>query len=876
MYALLGFDHTVEAFLPGLLDYWATDHNRLLALVTDTAPLESVLIAAQRASRTERPHMFKPALTTLTLLITLLTAPGVYIMSSAQTTYQASDYGLEGFVAREDKPTMRKAFEQLNKGEFIKARYQFQDLARDNPAAKPFWESALYLMMAPADLCEAWWLSTINKGFDYTLAQRELQYLMPLNSQAQCINSVAQSLRAIKTPTRSQADWLWQQLPSVAQYFTPARLTLAKAYEQGFGNQPNLAKSAQWFLATFSDDETLSVSDKRDIAISLAKILFKLAEQEKTVNPSMANELYKKSYAYAAQASGGTPKGYIVSESEALARILGKEEKQKIIEQVQDCQNKAITQCAFYSVPAKLNLRPLVPLEYPRHQIIEQLMLGHHEIAFEYAKRAAQYNWPVAWASELYASLVTKKYDAALFRLSYLSFESSGLDNPFVSAIAAQLDSQQQAKRVIMYAAAAVLSSRNVDAATGKRAIDYLERYTHGASPQELLYLSQIFSRPLTPAYNIEKAIHLAARSFKAQPELAASVQLAHLYSMKSEEQWQDERDAWRLIAIGLLIDNLAGVFEDFEADRAAVKSKSLASECQTAGLTTCDLLDASLALYNQAWPMARALSPTSANDIAITAALETAMGTYIAVDDSGRINDLDKLMREHKAPVFVPNIASDMQVLDKPSYIAMRYTLFAGALGKGGDWAETLVRQSSALYDKNTFKGVQWRVGQVYGDAAGDIMEGFPLKRPQLAKLFYEAAVLAGRAKYAVIFADRLRLGKGFDVDNTRALKLYEYALQQQRLLVFRNLIRELPMMTDITNHKTKAYAYALIARSETYGPLISEQHTAALAKNLSSQQKEQAQRWAKDCIDKNLYLCDLYEPNNLFLQLPVTPPES
>ena len=805
-----------------------------------------------------------------TLLILLLTAPGLYMGSLAETSYKASTYGLERFVERDDRSKLRKAFSELNDGEFIKARYKFQDLSRHNDAVKPFWESAMYLAYAHGDLCQAWWLATINQGFDYTLAQRELQYLMPLDNQAQCIESVAKTLRRTKAPTPTQVTWFWQQVPDAARSFTPTRLTLAQAYRQGFGNEPDLEKSARWYLATLSDHTGLLWTATRDATNALAEILLTLATQQQPSDPSAAHDLYRKSYAFAARASEGDTTGGLFKKRQQ-DNPLGTKDKDTIIEQVRSCQDKPITQCAFYTVPTGLDLKPLIPQQYPRDRIIHQLLIGNNRTAYEYAKRAVQYQWPLGWTAELYASLLTAQYDQTLFRLSYLSFESNGLDNAFVSAVAAQLSSPQQARQVIMQAAAAVLSSRHVEAATAARAIDYLDRSVKQANAQELLYLSQVFSRPLTPAYNIDKAIHLAVRAFNAQPVLAASAQLARLYRMKNEAQWQDDVDAWRLIAVGLIVDNLAGVLEDVEADQASEKAKQLASECQSAGLRTCDLIDTGLSLYDQAWPARAAFASPTDEGVSLIATLQSALASYIAVNEPERINDLDELMRQHQAPVFVPNIASDMQRLETPSDMAMRYTLLAGALGKSNDWPEALTLQASGLQTLNSSISLTWHMGQAYGQAANDVMLGFPVQNPQLAQLFYEEAVLAGRSRFAQTYADRLRQADGFELDNQRALELYEFAVQQQRKLLIRDLPAYLTAMTDIRDHRTKAYAYALIANQASFGPFISEEDASAYGVDLSADEKVQAQRWADDCMSKDLYLCDLYEPNNKLLFLPI-----
>ena len=804
----------------------------------------------------------------MTLLVLLLTMPALYIASSAETSYKASTYGLEGFVERDDRSKLRKAFSELNDGEFIKASSKLKDLARHHDAVGPFSESAMYLAYSHDDLCRAWWLATINQGFDFTLAQQELQYLMPLNSQAKCIQSVAKTLRRTETPTPAQVTWFWQEVPDTARSFTPTRLTLSKAYRQGFGNEPDLKKSAQWYLATLSDQTGLGWTATRDATETLAEILMMLAKQYQPSNPSAGHDLYSKSFAFAARARGGDITAFKQWQRDYP---LSTEDKNTILEQVRSCQDKPITQCAFYTVPIDLDLRPLIPEQYPRDRIIHQLLIENNQVAYEYAKRSAQYQWPLGWAFNLYTSLLTKRYDTALFRLSYMSFESNGLDNAFVTAVTPALDSPQQARQVIMHAAAAVLSSRDVDSATAARAIDYLDGQVSQADPQTLLYLSQVFSRPLTPAYNIDKAIHLTVRALNAETAIAASIQLARLYRMKNEAQWQDYVDAWRVIAAGLMVDNFAGVLKDFEADKVSDKAKQLASECQSAGLSTCDLINTGLSLYDEAWPAQAAFAPSTEHSTLLIADLKSALGTYIAVNESERINDLDRLMRQHRAPVFVPHIASDMQRLDTPSGVAMRYTLLAGALDKNNDWPETLTLQALDLHTLNPAISLTWHMGQAYGQAANDLMLGFPSQNPQLAQLFYEEAIRAGRSRFAQEYADRLRQADGVDLNNQRALELYEFAIQQQRKRLIVDLPAYLMTMTDIRDHRIKAYAYALIANQASFGPFISKEDAAAYGLDLSSEQEAQAQRWADDCMAKDLYLCDLYEPNNQLLFLPI-----
>ena len=822
--------------------------------------------------------MFKKKFTTLTLLAGLLAVPILYTGAgagmAAATTYKASTYGLEETVESEDRQALKDAFDQINDREFTKARYQFQKLIRSNSSVKPFWESAMYLARAHADLCEAWWLETIEQGFDHTLSQAELQYLMPLNRQAECIGSVAQKLLKSKSPTPSQVDWFWQQLPEVARYFSPASVALAEAYRRGFGTDPDLEKAAQWYLAALRDEETLGSVAQSDARSGSAKILLTFAEEQQTVDPSMAKDLYGQSYAYSARANWGSPDPYLFKNAD-MENPLTKQDEERILAQVQACENKSITQCAFYTLPVNLDLKPPLPRYLPSDRVIQWLLENQNEKAFEAAKSQARVNLPTAWASQLYTALLTEQYDEALFRLSYLAFQADGLENDLIAAIAAQIDSPQRAKQVIMHAAAAVLSNNAVDAATAAYATDYLDRYVNEASPQAMFYLSQVFSRPLTPAYDIDKAIHLATRAFKQQPELATSLQVQRLLSMKSQAEWQEARDAWRIIAFGLSVGNVAGATKAFDEESAAQASRQWALECQTAGFKACDLIDATEAIYDQAWPATKALVSTDSNITDITQALQSALAQYVALNNPQRIDALDQLMRRYASPVFVSPIASDMQRKGTPSRMAMRYTLLAGALGKGGHWIETLTQQGAdlhAMYQTPT-PGIHFLVGDAYWAAGEDIMQGFPVQNKSLVKLFYENAVLSGDARDAQRLADILRQGKGLAVDNHRALELYEFALQQQRRLVVRDLPAYLTAMTDINEHDTKAYAYALMAYQASFGPFLSEEDLENYGKSLSAVQKAQAQEWADQCLGNDFYLCDIYEPNNTLLYMPVKP---
>lgn len=813
--------------------------------------------------------MFKKKFTTLTVLAGLLIVATFSVGTASATTYKASMYGLEETVDSADQRKLRKAFDEVNDREFVKARYQFQSLARSNESVRPFWQSAMYLARSHADLCESWWLETINQGIDHSLSQAELRYLMPLNRHAECIDSVAKTLRKVKSPTPSQAAWLWQQLPEVARYYIPASLTLAKAYLEGFGTEPDLEKSAQWYLATLRNQQMIGFTATRDAMLSLSGILFTLAQEQQSADPMAAEDLYRLSYAYAVRASQGDPNSYLVTSSQEESPLTTAD-KERLIEQVQACLVGSISQCEFYALPVSLDLKTILPTYLPRDRVVQWLLTGQTDKAFESAKAEARINIPTAWASQLYTSLLTQRYDEALFRLSYLAFEADGLGNDLIAAVASQLDSSQNAEQVIMHAAAAVLSDNAVDAATATRAIDYLDRYVNEASPQALLYLSQVFSRPLTPAYDIDKAIHLANRAFKGKPELAVSLQMARLLNMKSQEEWQEERDAWRLIAIGLDVDNLAGVLDTFDENNVALAAKQLASQCQTAGLTACDLINATESLYNQAWPASSVFVSDANDSTALLEALQTALGQYVALDESQRIDGLDRLMRQYAAPVFVPALATDMQRKYTPSRLAMRYTLLAGALGKKGHWSETIAQQAAILYASNPSSDLERQLGDAYWRAAEDVLLGFPVENPGLAELFYEKAVMTGHSLYAVEFADTLRQGFGLAVDNQRALKLYEYALQQQRKIVIRDLPAYLTTMTDIDEHDTKAYAYALIAYQASFGPILSEQAVEAYGTDLSTAQKAQAQEWATQCIDHDFYFCDIYEPNNTLLYMP------
>ena len=815
---------------------------------------------------------------TLALWLGLLTVHafpvGAFAAVIPATTYKASMYGLDALVKPADREDLRMAFYRVNKGSFTLARDRFARLAETYPAIRPFWESTLYLKRSYKDLCQAWWRETIDRGLDYSLAQKELQYLLPLNSQTECINEVANDLLIAltvhaKEPTPLQAAWFWRQVPRLGKYSTSASLALARAYRHGFGYPADLDKSAQWYLATLRDEVGLGPLGTMMATSELAEVLFMLAEEKQSINPSAAHHLYSQSLAYAMRASQGSTDNVIFM-GIAQANVFNSLQREQIIEQALGCQDEPVRQCSFYTFPTQLDLQPLMASAYPRDRIIQRLVQRQYQQAYEYAKKEVQLNLPVAWAFQLYTSLLIERYDQALFRLSYLSFEANGLDNELVSAIAARLDSPRAAKQVMMYAAAAVLSSGQVDAATATRAIDYLGGYASYADAQELLYLSQVFSRPLTPAYNLEKAIHLAARAFKAQPALAATLQMERLWRLKKEEQWQHLRDAWRLIALGLMEDDIAGVFEDFAAENAAEAAKALAAQCQSAGLIDCDLIDASQALYNQSWPAAPALASPSEDSVAVTTALKHALLQYTTVNDPERIDALDQLMRQHAAPVLVPTIASDMQRLDVLSDLILRYTLLAGALGKGGDWDATLTKQASKIPGRESEIDVRFYMGQAYGGAAEDLMGGFPVQNQELAELFYEQSVLLGQARIAQAFADRLREGKGFEVDNQRALKLYEYAVQQRQKRIINKLPAYLAVMTDIREHQTKAYAYALMSYQTFNGTFLSEEQVMSHGIDLSPNQKEQAQQWADDCLSKDFYLCEVYEANNALLRMP------
>ncbi|MFO7747279.1 MAG: hypothetical protein R6V42_05670, partial [Orrella sp.] len=379
----------------------------------------------------------------------------------------------------------------------------------------------------------------------------------------------------------------------------------------------------------------------------------------------------------------------------------------------------------------------------------------------------------------------------------------------------------------------------------------------------------QVFSRPLTPAYDIDKAIHLAAQAYTKLPKLSVALQMDRLLGMKAEKEREEERQAWRLIAIGLEVENLPGVFEEFDEEKASEAAKKLASQCQSAGLTRCDLNDSALSLYDQAWPATLELDWTEMADTDINDLLYQALGQYISVSDSDRMDALDQLMRLYDAPVFVTSMASDMQRTGAASILAMRYTLLAGALGKGGDWSQEVVSQAASLDWQTNRTRIQFNVGDAYWRTAQDLLSGFPVVNKSLATLFYEKAVMTGPSLFAREFADVLRRGESLKQNNQKALKLYEYALQQQRKLVLRDLPGYLVKMTDISNNRVKAYSYALMANQGSL-TLMGDEEVEGYASGLSANEKAQAQQWADQCLGNDLFLCDIYEPNNSLLYMP------
>lgn len=814
--------------------------------------------------------MIKIKYTTLLFLIGLLLTSGVSARWGGATEYEAETDGLETVVSRAEKRKLNKAFDLLNDGEFIKAKYKFHDLAKDNENIRPFWQSAMYLAYDHTDLCKSWWLDSVNLGLDNTLAQDEIGYLMPLNAQADCINKVAKALMRVKSPTPSQVKWLWERLPEVARHYIPAATTLAKAYRDGFGGHRDFSKSAQWFMAVLgADHQELSQYRREKTAVALSEVLSKHAREQQAVDPVSAQKLFAQSYAYAiwAYRDNLETARYLTVKATAA---LSEQDRRTIIKQLQQCQDEQITQCAFYATPKELGLEPVVPSQIPRDRLLQWLLEGKNEKAFESAKRNAQVNLPFGWAEQLYTSLLTEQNGEALFRLSYLSFQGSGLNNDLLASVAQQMDSAKSAKKVMLHAAAAALSIREVDQATATRAIDYLDRYVNAATAQELLYLSQVFSRPLTPSYDIDKAIHLAAKAYAKQPKLAAALQMDRLLGMKAEREREEERQAWRLIAIGLEVENLPGVFEAFDEKKASEAAKKLASQCQSAGLTRCDLSDSALSLYAEAWPASLELGWTEMADTDINDRLHQALGQYISVSDSVRMDALDKLMRLYGAPVFVAPMASDMQRTGDASILAMRYTLLAGALGKIGDWSQKVVSQAASLDWQANRTRIQYNVGDAYWRTAQDVLSGFPVVNKPLATLFYEKAVMTGPSIFARGFADVLRRGESLKQNNQKALALYEYALQQQRKLVLHDLPGYLVKMTDINNNRVKAYGYALMANQASFGPLMGDSEVEGYASGLSANEKAQAQQWADQCLDNDLYLCDIYEPNNSLLYLP------
>ncbi|MFO7746187.1 MAG: hypothetical protein R6V42_00050 [Orrella sp.] len=72
---------------------------------------------------------------------------------------------------------------------------------------------------------------------------------------------------------------------------------------------------------------------------------------------------------------------------------------------------------------------------------------------------------------------------------------------------------------------------------------------------------------------------------------------------------------------------------------------------------------------------------------------------------------------------------------------------------------------------------------------------------------------------------------------------------------------------MTDIKNHRVKAYSYALMDNQTS---LKKDKDVEGFASGLSVKEKSQAQQWADQCLDNDFYLCDIYEPNNSLLFLP------
>ncbi|MFO7746188.1 MAG: hypothetical protein R6V42_00055 [Orrella sp.] len=702
--------------------------------------------------------MIKIKYTTLMFLIGLLIASGVFARSGVATYYEAATYGLETVVSRDEKRPLDKAFDLLNDGEFIKATKVFQSLARVNKNIEPFWQSSMYLAYAHSDLCKRLWLESINQGLDNVLALEEIRYLMPLNEQAECITKVAKAFMRLRSPTPFQLKWFWERLPEAARYYSPAATTLADAYHDGFGDQRDLLKSVQWYKAALIDDQSLSTYQRFANAMDLSEVLTELAQEQQAVNPLNALELFSESFAYAFWAYSRDVEITEKVAAEATS-ALSEKDRRRIIERVRQCLDQPITQCYFYSAPTVVGLETFIPPEIPRNRILQWLLEGKSELAFESAKENAQLNRPFGWAEQLYTALSTEQYDEALFRLSYLSFQGNGLDNQLLSSVAQQMDSAKSAKKVMLHAAAATLSNREVDEATATRAIDYLDRYVNEATAQELLYLSQVFSRPLTPAYDIDKAIHLAAQAYAIQPKRAVALHMDRLLGMKAEKEREEERQAWLLIALGFEVEYLPGVLEAFDEEKASEAAKKLAAQCQSAGLTRCDLNDSALSLYDQAWPTTLELDWTEMAGTDINDRLQQALGQYVSVSDSDRMVALDKFMRLYDAPVFVAPMASDMQRTGDVSILAMRYTLLAGALGKGGDWSQEVVSQAASLDQQTNLTRLHQNVGKAYSKAAEDLLSGFPVANERLAILFYDKAAMT-HPIFAILFADLLMDG--------------------------------------------------------------------------------------------------------------------